>query len=77
MPKHEISPPYILGPENILYTSWAVKAMVLNCEPSKERMLLSFKLLSDPESKNESTGRGKKKEERHQCWVLVDVNVVG
>lgn len=36
-----------------------VKVSVLNCEPSKERMLLSFKLLSDP--KKEHAGRGQKK----------------
>ena len=36
-----------------------VKVAVLNCEPSKERMLLSFKLLSDP--KKEHAGRSQKK----------------
>lgn len=36
-----------------------VKVVVLNCEPSKERMLLSFKLLSDP--KKEHVGHGQKK----------------
>lgn len=34
---------------------------VLNCEPSKERMLLSFKLLSDSEPKNESVENSQKK----------------
>lgn len=38
-----------------------VKVVVLNCEPSKERMLLSFKLLNDPEPKNKSVGNGQKK----------------
>lgn len=36
-----------------------VKVVVLNCEPSKERMLLSFKLLSD--SKKECAGHNQKK----------------
>lgn len=36
-----------------------VKVVVLNCEPSKERMLLSFKLLSDPEK--ERVGHSQKK----------------
>lgn len=36
-----------------------VKVAVLNCEPSKERMLLSFKLLGDP--KREHTGHSQKK----------------
>lgn len=34
---------------------------VLNSEPSKERMLLSFKLLSDSEPKNESVENSQKK----------------
>ena len=36
-----------------------VKVAVLNCEPSKERMLLSFKLSSDP--KKECAGHSQKK----------------
>lgn len=36
-----------------------VKVAVLNCEPSKERMLLSFRLLSDP--KKEHVGQSQKK----------------
>lgn len=32
--------------------------MVLNCEPSKERMLLSFRLLGDP--KKEHPGKSQK-----------------
>lgn len=38
-----------------------VKVVVLNCEPSKERMLLSFKLSSDPEPKKEPAGHSQKK----------------
>lgn len=38
-----------------------VKVAVLNCEPSKERMLLSFKLLSDSEPKDESVEKSQKK----------------
>lgn len=38
-----------------------VKVAVLNCEPSKERMLLSFKLLSASEPKDESAKDSKKK----------------
>lgn len=38
-----------------------VKVAVLNCEPSKERMLLSFKLLNDSEPKNESVENSQKK----------------
>lgn len=36
-----------------------VKVAVLNCEPSKERMLLSFKLSGDP--KEECAGHSQKK----------------
>lgn len=38
-----------------------VKVAVLNCEPSKERMLLSFRLLSDPKQECEGQNQKKKK----------------
>lgn len=38
-----------------------VKVAVLSCEPSKQRMLLSFKLLNDSEPKNESVANSQKK----------------
>ena len=38
-----------------------VKVVVLNCEPSKERMLLSFRLLSDPKQECEGQSQKKKK----------------
>lgn len=38
-----------------------VKVAVLSCEPSKERMLLSFKLLRDSEPKDESVENSHKK----------------
>lgn len=38
-----------------------VKVAVLSCEPSKERMLLSFKLLSDSEPKDERIEESQKK----------------
>lgn len=43
-----------------MVTCQVVKVAVLNCEPSRERMLLSFKLLSDPERKNGSVERRQK-----------------
>lgn len=39
----------------------AVKVAVLSCEPSKERLLLSFRLLGDSEPKGESVKNSKKK----------------
>lgn len=44
-----------------LVSHQVVKVVVLNSEPSKERMLLSFKLLSDGEPKKEHAGQGQKK----------------
>lgn len=38
-----------------------VKVAVLNCEPSKERMLLSFRLSSDPKQECEGQSQKKKK----------------
>lgn len=38
-----------------------VKVAVLNCEPSKERMLLSFKLLSDPNKEHVEHSKKKRK----------------
>uniref|UniRef100_M3ZCB8 Protein RRP5 homolog n=1 Tax=Nomascus leucogenys TaxID=61853 RepID=M3ZCB8_NOMLE len=61
VPKHELSTEYIPDPERVFYTGQVVKVAVLNCEPSKERMLLSFKLSSDPEPKKEPAGHSQKK----------------
>lgn len=38
-----------------------VKVVVLNCEPSKERMLLSLKLLSDPKEEHVEQSQKKRK----------------
>lgn len=38
-----------------------VKVAVLNCEPAKERMLLSFKMLSDPKKEPTLPAQNKKK----------------
>lgn len=53
-----------------------VKVAVLNCEPSKERMLLSFKLLSASEPKDESVKDSKKKGSAVNTGQLVDVKVL-
>ncbi|KAK2098932.1 Protein RRP5 [Saguinus oedipus] len=53
-----------------------VKVAVLNSEPSKERMLLSFKLLRDPEPKKEPAGHNQKKEKAINVGQLVDVKVL-
>ncbi|KAM4852440.1 protein RRP5 homolog [Thomomys bottae] len=74
VPKHELSAQYIPDPEKVFYTGQVVKVAVLNCEPSKERMLLSFKLLNDPE--NESVGHSQKKEGAVNVGQLVDVKVL-
>ncbi|XP_004680525.1 PREDICTED: protein RRP5 homolog [Condylura cristata] len=73
VPKHELSAEYVPDPETVFYTGQVVKVAVLNCEPSKERMLLSFKLLSDP--KKERVGRNQKKR-AVSTGQLVDVKVL-
>ncbi|XP_012659116.1 protein RRP5 homolog [Otolemur garnettii] len=75
VPKHELSAEYIPDPERVFYTGQVVKAVVLNCEPSKERMLLSFKLLSDPELQKEPTGHSRKKGRVINIGQLVDVRI--
>ncbi|XP_014641189.1 PREDICTED: protein RRP5 homolog isoform X2 [Ceratotherium simum simum] len=75
VPKHELSAEYVPDPERVFYTGQVVKVAVLNCEPSKERMLLSFKLLSD--SKKECAGPSQKKRRAVNVGQLVDVKVLG
>ncbi|XP_032986420.1 protein RRP5 homolog isoform X3 [Rhinolophus ferrumequinum] len=74
VPKHELSAEYVPDPEKVFYTGQVVKVVVLNCEPSKERMLLSFKLLSDPEK--ERVGHSQKKRKAVHIGQLVDVKVL-
>ncbi|XP_063583797.1 protein RRP5 homolog isoform X7 [Pongo abelii] len=76
VPKHELSTEYIPDPERVFYTGQVVKVVVLNCEPSKERMLLSFKLSSDPEPKKEPAGHSQKKGKAINVGQLVDVKVL-
>lgn len=76
VPKHELSTQHIPDPEKVFYTGQVVKVAVLNCEPSKERMLLSFKLLSDSEPQNESVENSQKKEGAVNIGQLVDVEVL-
>uniref|UniRef100_A0A8C0I1D8 Protein RRP5 homolog n=2 Tax=Balaenoptera musculus TaxID=9771 RepID=A0A8C0I1D8_BALMU len=74
VPRHELSAEYIPDPESVFYTGQVVKVAVLNCEPSKERMLLSFKLSSDP--KKECAGHSQKKKKAINAGQLVDVKVL-
>lgn len=74
--KHELSAQYIPDPEKVFYTGQVVKVSILNCEPSKDRMLLSFKLLSDSKTKNERAGHGQKKGRDVSVSHLVDVKTL-
>lgn len=76
VPKHELSDQHIPDPEKVFYTGQVVKVAVLNCEPSKERMLLSFRLLSASEPKDESVKDSKKKGSAVNTGQLVDVKVL-
>ncbi|XP_057591488.1 protein RRP5 homolog isoform X2 [Hippopotamus amphibius kiboko] len=74
VPRHELSAEYVPNPESVFYTGQVVKVAVLNCEPSKERMLLSFRLSSDP--KKECVGHSQKKKKAINAGQLVDVKVL-
>ncbi|XP_006831373.1 PREDICTED: protein RRP5 homolog [Chrysochloris asiatica] len=76
VPKHELSAEYISAPETVFYPGQVVKVTVLNCEPVNERMLLSFKLVSDPEAKKEHEEGSQKKRRAVHVGQLVDVKVV-
>ncbi|XP_028629899.1 protein RRP5 homolog [Grammomys surdaster] len=76
VPKHELSAQHIPDPEKVFYTGQVVKVAVLSCEPSKERMLLSFKLLSDSEPKDERVEESQKKGRAVNIGQLVDVKVL-
>lgn len=76
VPKHELSDQHIPDPEKVFYTGQVVKVAVLNSEPSKERLLLSFKLLSDSEPKNDSVENSQKKGRAVNIGQLVDVKVL-
>ncbi|XP_062957884.1 protein RRP5 homolog isoform X2 [Cynocephalus volans] len=76
VPKHELSAQYIPDPERVFYIGQVVKVAVLNSEPAKERMLLSFKLLNHPESKKEHVGHSQKKRGGVNVGQLVDVKIL-
>uniref|UniRef100_A0A8D1N005 Protein RRP5 homolog n=1 Tax=Sus scrofa TaxID=9823 RepID=A0A8D1N005_PIG len=73
VPKHELSAEYVPDPESVFYAGQVVKVVVLNCEPSKEKMLLSFRLSSDPKKKE---GHSQKKKRALTAGQLVDVKVL-
>ncbi|XP_039727234.1 protein RRP5 homolog isoform X2 [Pteropus medius] len=74
VPKHELSAEYVPDPERVFYAGQVVKVAVLNCEPARERMLLSFKLLGEPEK--ERAGHSQKKRKAVNVGQLVDVKVL-
>uniref|UniRef100_A0A8C6N5J9 Protein RRP5 homolog n=1 Tax=Mus spicilegus TaxID=10103 RepID=A0A8C6N5J9_MUSSI len=76
VPKHELSTQHVPDPEAVFYTGQVVKVAVLSCEPSKERMLLSFKLLSDSGPKDPSVENSQKKTGAVNIGQLVDVKVL-
>ncbi|GAB1302513.1 Protein RRP5 homolog [Apodemus speciosus] len=77
VPKHELSTQHIPDPDKVFYTGQVVKVAVLSCEPSKERMLLSFKLLSASEPKHERAETTQKKGSAVSIGQqLVDVKVL-
>ncbi|EDL42026.1 programmed cell death protein 11 [Mus musculus] len=76
VPKHELSTQHIPDPETVFYTGQVVKVAVLSCEPSKERMLLSFRLLSDSRPKDPGVESSQKKTGAVRIGQLVDVKVL-
>ncbi|MEQ2187505.1 hypothetical protein GOODEAATRI_005368 [Goodea atripinnis] len=54
VPLRELSSESIVSPEDIFYVGQVLKAKVLQCEPKKEKLLLSFKAVAEGETE-EST----------------------
>ncbi|XP_054974742.1 protein RRP5 homolog isoform X2 [Sorex araneus] len=74
VPRHELSAEYIPDPERVFYPGQVVKVAVLNCEPAKERMLLSLRTPGDPNKEPE--GPSQKKNQSVSTGQLVDVKVL-
>ncbi|XP_014815473.1 PREDICTED: protein RRP5 homolog isoform X2 [Calidris pugnax] len=77
VPKNELSSEPISSPDKVFHEGQVVKVMVLKCEPQQERLLLSFRLSSNPaqEDKKECTPK-KKQEVKYQIGEMVDVKVL-
>ncbi|XP_008062393.1 protein RRP5 homolog, partial [Carlito syrichta] len=76
VPRQELGAQCIPHPERVFYAGQVVKVAVLSCEPAKERMLLSFKLMSPPEAPLELAGHSRKKRRAMSVGRLVDVKVL-
>ncbi|CAL8330288.1 unnamed protein product [Lota lota] len=55
VPLRELSSEPLVNPEEIFYVGQVVKVKVLECEPEKERLLLSFKAVVEGDTAGEST----------------------
>ncbi|XP_008947621.1 PREDICTED: protein RRP5 homolog [Merops nubicus] len=77
VPKNELSSEPVSCPEKIFHEGQVVKVMVLKCEPQQERLLLSFRLSSNPDSGDKEQHTPKKKQEvKYQIGEMVDVKVL-
>ncbi|XP_069836334.1 protein RRP5 homolog [Dendropsophus ebraccatus] len=74
-PIRELSSEYISSPQDIFYKGQVVKVRVMECNPEKERLLLSFKIVED-ENGGKKSRPLKKDMKTYEYGKIVDVNVV-
>ncbi|XP_040294884.1 protein RRP5 homolog isoform X2 [Bufo bufo] len=71
-PVRELSSAFISSPEEVFYKGQVVKVRVLECNPEKETLLLSFKILSEEETAVKKT----KSSKTCAYGKIVDVRIV-
>ncbi|NXX86292.1 RRP5 protein, partial [Urocolius indicus] len=77
VPKNELSSEPISSPDKVFHEGQVVKVMVLKCEPEQERLLLSFRLSSNPAPEDRKQCTPKKKQEvKYQIGEMVDVKIL-
>ncbi|KAM9282065.1 protein RRP5 homolog isoform 2-T2 [Cariama cristata] len=77
VPKNELSSEPVSYPDKVFHEGQVVKTMVLKCEPQQERLLLSFRLSSEPALDNKKEYTPKKIQEvKYQIGEMVDVKIL-
>ncbi|XP_056385651.1 protein RRP5 homolog isoform X2 [Hyla sarda] len=74
-PIRELSTEYITSPQDIFFKGQVVKVRVLQCNPEKETLLLSFKIIED-EDGVKKTRPVKQDTKTYEYGKIVDVNIV-
>ncbi|XP_075697203.1 protein RRP5 homolog isoform X1 [Rhinoderma darwinii] len=73
---HELSSVFISSPEEVFYKGQVVKVRVLECNPEKERMLLSFNIIGEEENEGKESEPSKKDTKNFERGKIVDVKIV-